>query len=194
MMITRSLQLPVVLLGALCLACTTTTAVSTAAPAGERRVIAEGHVDMGPRIVNGTWRIQLRDDSTPPPTWRELDDIILNGNDQAKITVPAGDTFRFLGAPGDPIWILPQVQKAGIVWPGWNSQDPSVIDAINPPITWTVRSVEGPGKFTLFLNDAFGVPTTIFSGNQAYPQTTTIGPPSCWCSWTSVHPAAVPAW
>ncbi|MGH3785472.1 MAG: TIGR03773 family transporter-associated surface protein [Pseudonocardiaceae bacterium] len=171
-----SLRMAAVLLGVLCLACGASGTVSTAAPAGERLVITDGHVDMGPRMVNGTWQIQLRDDTSSPPTWRELDDVILRATDDAKITVPAGDTYRFLGAAGDPVWVLPQVQRAGIVWPGWNSQDPSVVDGISGPITWTVRSVEGPGTFTLFLNDAFGAPTTIFDGTRRYPQSTAIEP------------------
>jgi hypothetical protein len=85
------------------LACGAPTVVSAAAPTGKRIVIADGHVDMGPRITNGTWRLQLRDDTTNPPTWRELDDIVLHGSDKAKITIPNGDTYRFLGASGDPI-------------------------------------------------------------------------------------------
>lgn len=175
-MSSRSVRMAAVLLGALCLACGASGTVSTAAPAGDRLVITDGHVDMGPRMVNGTWQVQLRDDTSSPPTWRELDDVILHATDDAKITVPAGDTYRFLGAAGDPIWVLPQVQRAGVVWPGWNSQDPSVVDGISGPITWTVRSVEGPGTFTLFLNDAFGAPTTIFDGTRRYPQSTAIEP------------------
>lgn len=170
----RSRLLPI-LLGMLLLGCLAPTSVD-ATLAGERLVIADGHVDMGPRIVNGTWRVQLRDDSSSPPTWRELDDIVLHGKEASKITVPAGDRFAFLGKTGDPVWVLPQVQRAGIVWPGWNSQDPSVVDGITGSITWTVRSVDGPGAFTLFLNDAFGAPSLIFDGTKAYPQTTTVEP------------------
>jgi putative ABC transporter-associated repeat protein len=150
-----------------------------AGPAGagaERTVISDGHVDMGPRVVDGKWILQVRDDTASPPVWRELDTVVLHGSPETKITIPDGDTYAFLGKPGAEVYVLPQVQRSGIIWPGWNTQDPSVVDGVTGDITWTVSKVDGPGNFHLFLTDSFGKPALIFDGAKSYPQSTKVKP------------------
>jgi putative ABC transporter-associated repeat protein len=152
--------------------------LSTAGPAtaADRIVISDGHVDMGPRVVDGKWSLQLRDDTGSPPVWRTLDTVVLHGSDETKITVPAGDTYSFLGTSGTTVYVLPQVERNGLVWPGWNTQDPSVVDGVSGEVTWTIRAVDGPGDFHLFLTDSFGKPALTFDGSKGYPQTTKIRP------------------
>jgi putative ABC transporter-associated repeat protein len=152
----------------------TSTVGANESVAAGHAVIADGHVDMGPHLVNGSWTIQVRDDSVRPPVWRALSDVVLQANDAAKVTVPANDAFAFLGKPGDPVWLLPQVQKAGILWPGWNTQDPSVVTSIRREVTWRLHGVDGPGHFVLFLNGNFGAPEIVFDGTLPFPQETGI--------------------
>ncbi|HWL43750.1 MAG TPA: TIGR03773 family transporter-associated surface protein [Ilumatobacter sp.] len=142
---------------------------------GHRVVIDRGHVDMGPRIIGGEWRVQLRDDSTSPATWRELTDIVLHARDSSRIEIPAGDAYAFLGAPGATVYVLPQVQQADLVWPGWNTQDASVLDAVPGSVTWRLRDVNGPGEFVLFLTGSFGQHDVLFNSANALPQTLEIG-------------------
>ncbi|MFC0508874.1 TIGR03773 family transporter-associated surface protein [Micromonospora costi] len=138
------------------------------ASADVRQVIADGHVDMGPQLAGNGWTIRIKDDRTSPPVWRETADVVLQVRDNAKITVPAGADF--LGKPGDTLWLLPQSQQSGIVWPGWNTQHESVVSGVKGNVTWTLRGVNGPGRFALFLTGSFGKADVLFDSAKAFPQ------------------------
>jgi surface-anchored protein len=135
-----------------------------------RVVIADGHVDIGPRFVADAWTIQVRDDTATPEVWRNLHDVVLHAVDQAIIDVPSSGDFGFLGEPGDQVWLLPQAQQAGILWPGWNTQHESVESAISGDTTWTLHEVDGPGELAVFLTASFGQPEIIFNTRDSLPQ------------------------
>jgi surface-anchored protein len=137
----------------------------------ERVVISSGHVDvLAPRVVDGTVRVQMRDDTVSPAVWRDPSDVVLHVPDAARLTLPDDAAFRFLGAPGDSVWLLPQVQQQGLVWPGWNTQDPSLLALGNASMTLTLGAVEGPGRFVLFLTGSFGEPSVLLSTDRPLPQ------------------------
>ncbi|MER5267606.1 TIGR03773 family transporter-associated surface protein [Actinosynnema sp. NPDC002837] len=144
------------------------------AHAAEQVVVSDGHVDLGPRFVDGRWTVQLRDDTGDAPQWRALSDVVLHVADTARTTVPDDPAYDFLGDRGGPIWVLPQVEQDGVVWPGWNTQDPEVTAAVEREVTWRLHGVRGPGRFVLFLSGNFGAPTTIFSSAEPAPQETGI--------------------
>ncbi|MFW6690653.1 choice-of-anchor M domain-containing protein [Streptomyces sp. MAR4 CNX-425] len=73
-----------------------------------RVVVGDGHVDIGPRFDDGTWTVQVRDDTVEPPTWRHPRDVVLHVGDAARAEVPPGEEFSFLGEPGGRVWPLPQ--------------------------------------------------------------------------------------
>jgi surface-anchored protein len=147
-----------------------------AAAQAQSRVISDGHVDMGPQLSGDSLRIRLRDDTASPPVWRELSDVVLKVTDKAKIPIPAGAGYAFLGRAGQQIWMLPQTQQAGIVWPGWNTQHDSVVAGVNGNVTWTVKQVTGPGEFKLFLTTSFGTPDVLFDSAKTLPQKLVIPP------------------
>ncbi|WP_410791873.1 choice-of-anchor M domain-containing protein [Kribbella sp. C-35] len=149
-------------------------ALAPVAAPTEQAVISNGHVDLGPRFVDGRWTIQLRDDTAAAPTWRPLDTVVLQATSKARIAVPNDPAYQFLGKPGQQIWVIPQVQKDGIVWPGWNTQDPEVARRVDREVTWTLENVRGPGTFTLFLNSDFGKPSPVFDSRKQLPQETGI--------------------
>jgi surface-anchored protein len=136
-------------------------------------VVADGHVDIGPRFVDGEWTVQLRDDRQSESVWRDLADTVIHIPDTAIFPIPEGD-FGFLGEPGQEIYMLPQVQASGIVWPGWNTQDPSVIEGVPGAVDWNLAEVEGPGAFTLFLTGTFGGADVLFNSAEALPQTVSV--------------------
>ncbi|MET7277195.1 choice-of-anchor M domain-containing protein [Kribbella sp. NPDC005582] len=136
--------------------------------------IDNGHVDLGPRFVDGHWTVQLRDDTTDPATWRDLDTVVLHATSRAKIAVPRDPAYSFLGTPGRQVWVIPQVQQDGIVWPGWNTQDTEVATKVDREVTWSLEGVRGPGAFTLFLNSDFGKPQPVFDSRKPLPQQTGI--------------------
>ncbi|MFD0200859.1 MULTISPECIES: choice-of-anchor M domain-containing protein [Saccharothrix] len=146
--------------------------VPPAAHADAPVVIADGHVDLGPRLVDGRWTLQIRDDTGDGPVWREPAHVVLQVVDAAKTTVPDDPAYAFLGEPGADVWVLPQVQDQRVVWPGWNTQDPSIAEVVGREVDWRLHGVEGPGRFELFLTGNFGAPETIFSSDRPYPQET----------------------
>jgi putative ABC transporter-associated repeat protein len=138
----------------------------------ERVVIEHGHVDLGPRFVDGKWTVQLRDDTGAAPQWRSLPDVVLHVPEAAKTTVPDDQAYAFLGDRGSAAWVLPQVEQNGVVWPGWNTQDPEVAKTVDREVTWRLHGVDGPGRFALFLTGNFGAPRQIFTSTAPSPQET----------------------
>ncbi|MFG3341018.1 TIGR03773 family transporter-associated surface protein [Glycomyces sp. NPDC048151] len=136
-------------------------------------VIGDGHIDIGPRFVDGTWTAQLRDDTASESVWRDLEDVVLQVPDAALFPIPEGD-FGFLGETGQEIYMLPQVQASGIVWPGWNTQDKTVIDGVPGAVDWNLTEVDGPGEFTIFLTGTFGGAEVLFDSSEALPQKVSI--------------------
>ncbi|THV29547.1 TIGR03773 family transporter-associated surface protein [Glycomyces paridis] len=149
------------------------TEPGNAQAAASCEVIADGHVDIGPRFVDGEWTVQLRDDRAAESEWRDLDDTVLRVPDAALFPIPEGD-YGFLGETGDDIYMLPQVQASGIVWPGWNTQDPGVIEGVPGAVDWSLEAVDGPGEFTLFLTGTFGGADVLFDSSEALPQTISV--------------------
>lgn len=143
-----------------------------AAPPTEQVVISDGHVDLGPRFVDGRWTIQLRDDTADAAVWRPLENVVVQATGKAQLKVPADPAYAFLGKPGQQIWVIPQVQQAGVVWPGWNTQDPEVAERVDREVTWSLEGARGPGTFTLFLNSDFGKPQPVFDSRKPFPQQT----------------------
>ncbi len=136
----------------------------------KRKVISDGHVDMGPQLTGDTLRIKIKDDAASPPQWLELADVLLKVTDKAKIPVPSGAGYAFLGKTGDQVWMLPQTQQSGIVWPGWNTQHESITGGVSGTVTWTLKGVTGPGDFALFLTNSFGAPEVLFDSGKPLPQ------------------------
>lgn len=140
--------------------------------AAGRAVLETGHVDIGPRLRDGAWTVQIHDDHAVPSVWREPADTVLRVRDTARQQVPADEAYAFLGeAPGTEVHVVPQTEKEGVVWIGWNTQDPGVLGAISRGVTMTLRGVQGPGNVTVFLQSGnLGAPQVLWSSAKPYPQ------------------------
>lgn len=137
------------------------------APAGQRTVIDAGHVDMGPRIIDGQWQVLARDDTAASPTWRRTDDVVYRVADVARLDVPEG--YEFVG--GSQAWVIPQQEIAGVPWLGWNTQDPVVIDQVNGTVSIVFEGHEGPGTFTAFVQAGnFQGPEVLWDSTKALSQ------------------------
>ena len=135
-------------------------------------VLETGHVDIGPRYRDGKWTIQIHDDHAVPSVWREPDETVLRVRDTARQPVPDDKAYAFIGArPGTEVHVVPQTEKQGVVWIGWNTQDPGVLDAIDRGVTMSLRGVQGPGDVTVFLQSGnLGAPQVLWSSARPYPQ------------------------
>ena len=138
----------------------------------ESAVIGTGHVDIGPRMVDGQWSVALRDDSGAHPVWRDPDRTVLRVTDAALMAAPTGSDYAFMGAQaGEQYYVVPQTQNPDVVWLGWNTQDPGVVSAIDRGATMRIGSVSGPGRTWMFLQDGtFGKPRLLVDGQSGQAQ------------------------
>lgn len=138
----------------------------------ESAVIDTGHVDIGPRMVDGQWSVALRDDSGAHPVWRDPNRTVLRVSDAALMAAPTGSDYAFMGAQaGEQYYVVPQTQNPNVVWLGWNTQDPGVVSAIDRGATMRIGSVSGPGRTWMFLQDGtFGKPRLLVDGQSGQAQ------------------------
>lgn len=135
-------------------------------------VLDRGHVDFGPTLNTGEWAIQAHDATSSPFFWRHLRDVVLKVNDAAILPVPESEAYAFLGQqPGTEVWVVPQTQQTDVVWLGWNTQEPTVLNSLNLGTTLSVLNVEGPGEVVAYLQSGnFGDPQPLWSTLEPFPQ------------------------
>lgn len=136
---------------------------------GEASEIAVGHVDLGPRLIDGQWRAGLRHDAESGAVWRDPNQTVLRVSDAAVMTAPDSADYPFLAdVAGKPVYVVPQTQNPGVVWLGWNTQDPAVTATIDRGLTMRVGPVSGPGRAWLFLQSGtFGKPLLLADSGAA---------------------------
>lgn len=141
-----------------------------------RVVIDRGHVDFGPTLNTGEWIVQIHDDTGTPKYWRNPEDVVMKVNDTGKLTVPDDDAYTFLQeSPGTEVWVVPQTRNADVVWTGWNTQEPTVLESLNLGTTLRIHGVDGPGDVSVYLQSGnFGDPQPLWSTFDAFPQETWI--------------------
>lgn len=140
---------------------------------GTGRVVADsGHLDFGPTLSTGEWRIQIHDDREVPRYWRNPEDVVMRVNDESLLEMPDSDQYAFLGIdPGTEVWVIPQTQHPDVVWMGWNTQEPNVLDQLDMGTTLSVLGVEGPGDVSVYLQSGnFGDPEPLWSTLNEFPQ------------------------
>lgn len=128
-------------------------------------VLEAGHVDLGPREVDGSWTLMVHDDTRlAGSVWRPLEHAVIQVRDAATQQVPDDPAYSFLGVPpGAGVHVVPQTQDPDVVWLGWNTQDPSVLDSVDRGVTLTLRGVDGPGHLVVYLQDGgFGAPDVLW--------------------------------
>ena len=135
----------------------------------EASEIAVGHVDLGPRLIDGQWRAGLRHDAESGAVWRDPNQTVLRVSDAAIMTAPDSADYPFLAdVAGKPVYVVPQTQNPGVVWLGWNTQDPAVTATIDRGLTMRVGPVSGPGRAWLFLQSGtFGKPLLLADSGAA---------------------------
>ena len=135
----------------------------------EASEISVGHVDLGPRLIDGQWRAGLRHDAESGAVWRDPNQTVLRVGDAAIMTAPNSDDYPFLAdVAGKPVYVVPQTQNPSVVWLGWNTQDPAVTATIDRGLTMRVGPVSGPGRAWLFLQSGtFGKPLLLADSGAA---------------------------
>ncbi len=127
------------------------------------RVLASGHTDLSINYTatNNTWDLHVGSDTTGAeyaPT-----DVVLKVKAAAHTTVPADARFAFLGAAGEPVWILPQAQNEDLLYLGYGGD--GIPDGVftGDQVSVALQGVTGPGDFFSYLVDGLGNPQVLFN-------------------------------
>lgn len=87
--------------------------------------------------------------------------------DQARVTVPDSSSFAFLGKPGQTVWMAPQTQADGIIWPGFSTEHSSLAGKVSK-LDIRLTEVDGPGDVEIFLQNTLA-PERVFSSTDRLP-------------------------
>ncbi|MFD8161544.1 choice-of-anchor M domain-containing protein [Streptomyces malaysiensis] len=182
----RSVTRPAGVVGVLALVATGLVSVGAVAESGrasaaeaaagdvldERIVIDGGHVDaIAGKMVSGKLRTLFKDSRNPADvTWREPSSVVLHVNPKAKEKVPVGRTYSFLGKAGSDFWLIPQVQKQGVVWAGWNTEALGSGD-LKGPVDMKLTKVDGPGPLAIWETAGLGGAHVLYSSEDGLPDT-----------------------
>ncbi|AEI10252.1 ABC transport system-associated protein [Corynebacterium resistens DSM 45100] len=154
------------------------------APRGQKHAFTKGHADLGVRLEgdgakggssegnDGGLTMMLRDDSKEQPVWRHLEDVAFVVGENSKQQLPEGGDYEFTGArAGQQVYVLPQTEKQGVPWLGWNTQSPELVKSVSRGVTMQLLGHQGPGQLTMFLQaGGFAKPQKIFSTGDSMPQ------------------------
>ncbi|KOX20489.1 hypothetical protein ADK67_29810 [Saccharothrix sp. NRRL B-16348] len=136
--------------------------------------ISQGHVD----VLDVDWTgsaltLDLHDATVTPAVDRDPATVVLDVVPASKTTVPNNAAYSFLGTPGSTVWVLPQAQVAGIVWPGINTQGVPSGVLLNNSVTAKLVSVTGPAHVSVYTT-SLGTPTVWFDSGNGLPDSRTV--------------------
>lgn len=130
-----------------------------AALAVDKIIWSEGHGDLGVSYVNGAWRWFAKDGLA-------VGETIVNLRDNARASIPASPSFAFLGAAGDPVWIIPATQQLGVPFMGANHELTPPGTFVNGRFDLRLSSVDGPGDFIMWTVSGGGQPNVLMNSRD----------------------------
>lgn len=132
--------------------------------------LTTGHADYAVRVEGGALASRVKDGTKGgEPVWREPGQVSVRLTSAAESKAPGG-AFGFLGTAGSTLWQIPQTQKDGVVWLGWNTEAVTAAQ-LSGGVDWRLEKVDGPGRLAVFEFDSFGQPKVIFNSGDGLPDT-----------------------
>ena len=119
-------------------------------------LVASAHLHIQVTHGAGGWRLFLFDFESG-----EADPAVasLQVREAARAAVPNAPAYtQLLGAAGGPVWVLPQLENANLLYLGLGSQGIAPGAFQNNALRLVLKSVTGPGHFAIYTTDAFGNP------------------------------------
>lgn len=151
-------------------------AVVTAAPAaasGSITTLSSGHVDVfGVAYEDDELHLHVHDEDSD--TEYEPCEVNLVVKREARTTVPNDPAYAFLGAPGAPVWVLPEVDDPNLLYAGLAAEEVPAGLFADDTVTVSVVAVLAPGGFNLFTNDATGTPVKLVDSQDGLPDHITL--------------------
>lgn len=90
----------------------------------------------------------------------EPEQLILVATQEAEILCPAGDLWEPTGVEvNEPLWVLPQHEQEGLPAFGFSTAEIDAGVFVDDQVQLNLRAIQGPGDFSLWEDNAFGLPT-----------------------------------
>jgi surface-anchored protein len=134
-------------------------------PATFSNLLTTEHVDIGLAFESGAWDLHLHDETNEVEY--APDEALLFVGPQGKTLQPAGAEWDFLGAgAGGDVWILPQSNNPELLFLGLGTEEIEPGTFEGDTISLSLKAVRGPGQFSLYSTDAFGVPAVAMASSD----------------------------
>ena len=137
---------------------------------GDPVVLTNEHVDLiSPRLEGTDLSLEAKVGSATDHTFYDPANVLVQVKPEAASTVPAGETYAFLGTAGAPLWLIPETQNPEIVWAGWSTEQLAAGAFAGDTVNMQLVGAEGPGTVEVFQSAGFGGVTRIFSSEESLP-------------------------
>ena len=134
-------------------------------------MIQAGHADFGPTLIDGKWKLKIRDDTGDEPVWRDPENVVFKLGGNSIIPMPDDAAYSFIGEkPGTKLYVIPQTQNPDVPWLGWNTQEGGVLNELDRGANLSLEGVSGPGKLHVYLENGNNNPQQLWDSTKGYPQ------------------------
>lgn len=134
-------------------------------------MIQAGHADFGPTLIDGKWKLKIRDDTGDEPVWRDPENVVFKLGGNSIIPMPDDAAYSFIGEkPGTKLYVIPQTQNPDVPWLGWNTQEGGVLNKLDRGANLSLEGVSGPGKLHVYLENGNNNPQQLWDSTKGYPQ------------------------
>lgn len=145
--------------------------VASANEGGQPVMIQAGHADFGPTLMDGKWKLKIRDDTGDEPVWRDPENVVFKLGNNSIIPMPDDAAYSFIGEkPGTKLYVIPQTQNPDIPWLGWNTQEGGVLNELDRGANLSLNGISGPGKLHVYLENGNNNPQQLWDSTKGYPQ------------------------
>jgi surface-anchored protein len=167
---------------------TTATATITGSELpGFHAGLTQGHGDLGFAFEEGAWDLHVHVEGEEHEAGEGEehehggleygpDQILIQVGTASATTVPNDPAFSFIGAPGGSgIFVLPAVQNPALPFLGFATEEIAAGTFQNDEFTLRLKSVSGPGAFSLWSTDEFGIPTSFMTTSNGIDGSDVLG-------------------
>jgi surface-anchored protein len=128
--------------------------------------LKSGHTDIGVLFEGGAFEFEVHSEDTD--TEYSPDAAVLNLPPLTQTVVPTNAAYAFLGAAGAPVWVLPGVENPKLLFLGLAAEEIEQGFFVNDEVRFALKGVEGPGQFSLYNIDGFGVPQVRMNSGDGF--------------------------
>ena len=139
-------------------------------PNHERHVMSVGHADVL-HITSHVdhFHVDVKDDSGDEPVFRKHGDVLLHAGPESEVAVPDHPDYAFLGKPGDPVWVLPEIQDENLLWPGLSAEEVAAGVFVDDSVRLQAVGFRGPDGLSLFSVGPNGEPIVLADSEDSLP-------------------------